>query len=206
MNVDDAAVMDSGKRKIEAAMVRNGRIRGPEALLGVSPRADLELLLGVAQTHDHSESPATQRTSAALGVKWAFWRQETGWSLAMSALWEHSHIDRRVSQDRWNEKNASLMALATWVRPEGEKLHANLGLMRARLQAERSVLALWGLGYEWPLTHRWQLVAEIFGQEKSRPDRAIGMRYALGEGFKLSGALGRGNDRRFGQLGFAWEF
>jgi hypothetical protein len=38
------------------------------------------------------------------------------------------------------------------------------------------------------------------------PDKAIGLRYELFEGFKVSAAVGRGNDRGFGQAGFAWEF
>ena len=40
----------------------------------------------------------------------------------------------------------------------------------------------------------------------ARPDKAIGLRYEVFDGFKLSAAVGRGNDRSFGNLGVAWEF
>jgi len=51
-----------------------------------------------------------------------------------------------------------------------------------------------------------KLTAEVFGEEGSGPDKALGLRYEVIEGFKISGAIGRGNERGFGQIGFAWEF
>lgn len=48
--------------------------------------------------------------------------------------------------------------------------------------------------------------AETYGSEHLRPDTALGVRYEIFDGFKISGAVGHGNDRSFGKVGFAWEF
>ena len=51
-----------------------------------------------------------------------------------------------------------------------------------------------------------KLTTEVFGEEHSRPDKAIGLRYEIVAGLKLYGSVGRGNDRSFGNIGVAWEF
>jgi len=38
------------------------------------------------------------------------------------------------------------------------------------------------------------------------PHFAIGLRHEIIDGLKAYGAVGRGNDRSFGNIGFAWEF
>lgn len=85
-------------------------------------------------------------------------------------------------------------------------LHLNLGAVRVKGPGESETVGTWGAGYEFPLAENLQLTAEIYGSEHARPDKAIGLRYEVFEGFKISAALGRGNDRSFGQIGFAWEF
>ena len=50
------------------------------------------------------------------------------------------------------------------------------------------------------------MTAEVFGQEHAGPDKALGLRYEVAPGLKLSAAMGRGNERNFGRLGMAWEF
>jgi hypothetical protein len=78
--------------------------------------------------------------------------------------------------------------------------------VRVKVQGESETVGTWGIGYEFPLMEKLQLTAEAFGEERSRPDKALGLRYEVFDGFKISGAVGRGNDRSFGQVGFAWEF
>lgn len=82
----------------------------------------------------------------------------------------------------------------------------NLGSMRVKVGGETDAVAGWGIGFEQPLLANLKLTAEVFGEEGSSPDKALGLRYEVFEGFKISGAIGRGNDRGFGQIGFAWEF
>ena len=51
-----------------------------------------------------------------------------------------------------------------------------------------------------------QATAEVYGEQRSRPDKALGLRYEMAEGLKVSVAAGRGNGRTFGRVGMAWEF
>ncbi len=84
--------------------------------------------------------------------------------------------------------------------------HLNLGGAHLKAQGESDTVGTWAIGYEFPLLENLQLTAETYGAEHVRPDTALGLRYEIFEGFKISGAVGHGNDRSFGKLGFAWEF
>ena len=64
----------------------------------------------------------------------------------------------------------------------------------------------WGVGLEVPLGGQLDFVVETFGAEHSGPDRQVGLRYTIAEGVKVSGAVGRGNDRNLANVGVAWEF
>ena len=64
----------------------------------------------------------------------------------------------------------------------------------------------WGVGLDLPLTEQLDFVVETFGAEHSGPDRQVGLRYTIAEGVKVSGAVGRGNDRNIANVGVAWEF
>jgi len=45
------------------------------------------------------------------------------------------------------------------------------------------------------------MTVETFDAEDSRPDKAVGLRYEILPGLKVSGAIGRGDGRSFGQAG-----
>lgn len=70
----------------------------------------------------------------------------------------------------------------------------------------RNAVNTWGLGYEYPLNSTVQLGVEMFGEDHLRPDKQIGLRWEVSPGLKWSLAIGRGNGRRFGNAGLAWEF
>lgn len=65
---------------------------------------------------------------------------------------------------------------------------------------------MWGLGFDQPLSETVQLTLEVFGAEHSGPDKAIGLRWEVADGLKLSAAAGHGNSRSFANAGAAWEF
>ena len=67
-------------------------------------------------------------------------------------------------------------------------------------------LNFWGVGLDVPLTERLDFVVETFGAEHAGPDRQVGLRYTIADGVKISGAVGRGNDRNIANVGVAWEF
>ena len=59
---------------------------------------------------------------------------------------------------------------------------------------------------DFPITEQLDFAVETFGEEHSGPDRQVGLRYTIAEGVKVSGAVGRGNDRTIANVGVAWEF
>ena len=82
-------------------------------------------------------------------------------------------------------------------------MHVNLGREWARDDED---VNFWGVGLEVPLGGQLDFVVETFGAEHSGPDRQVGLRYTIAEGVKVSGAVGRGNDRNIANVGVAWEF
>ena len=64
----------------------------------------------------------------------------------------------------------------------------------------------WGVGLDVPLGGQLDFVVETFGAEHAGPDRQVGLRYTIADGVKISGAVGRGNDRNIANVGVAWEF
>lgn len=206
MNVDDAGTLALGAMKFEGTLSRDDKTRGGELLFGFAPMENVEISLALTRAKDHDEAPSTRISGTGVGIKWVPIQNETGFSLGWSLAYGHERIRYRVADERHVAKELALAGLLTYRFENGQVLHANLGGERVKEKGEKDNLATWGMGYEWPLTHKLRLTFEVFGEEKSRPDKAIGLRYELFEGFKLSGALGSGNDRSFGQVGFAWEF
>lgn len=206
MNTDDAGTLDRGAMKVEATWARDDKERGGELLFGIGAAPDLELEVSLGRARDTSAQPATQLHGTGIGAKWVPIRNETGWSLGARLDHGRTRVSDRATPARFTERDAALTGLASWRSGNGHALHANFGAARAGAQGTRSTVGTWGLGYEFPVSAALQLTAEVFGARHSRPDKALGLRYELFDGFKLSGAIGRGSGRDFGQVGFAWEF
>lgn len=107
---------------------------------------------------------------------------------------------------RWTEREFALTALATFRLANGQALHLNAGRKVVKAQGTSQGVATWAAGYEWPLAQQLQATAEVYGEQRLRPDKVMGLRYEIAEGLKVSVAAGRGNGRTFGQVGMAWEF
>ncbi len=206
MQVDDAGTLDQGEMKLEAVWSKDARTRGGELLFGFSPLANLELEVALARARDGSASPATQLRGTGFGAKWVPYRNDIGWSLGARFDHGRTRVTDHGMPDRFTAREYALSGLASYHFSNGQAIHANLGAVRLKAQGSAETLGTWGVGYELPLRENLQLTAETLGTEHSRPDKALGLRYAVIEGLKLSGAIGRGNGRSFGQLGVAWEF
>lgn len=206
MQVDDASTLDKGGMKIEGAFRRDGQERGGELLYGFAPSEGVEIAIATSDASDRAEDAAAKMRGASFGLKWAPLRNEMGWSLGMSLTVARTRVDDRANEARRTEENHAITGLATYRFQDGQKFHANFGVVRVEARDERETLGAWGLGYEYPLAEKLQLTAEVFGQEKGRPDKALGLRFAVAEDLKIAAAFGQGNGRRFGQIGFAWEF
>jgi hypothetical protein len=206
MNTDDAGTLDRGGVKLEAILGRDDQERGGELVFAFAPIRNVEIGLSYAQATDRTDDPSTRLRGSGIGVKWVPIQNDTGLSLGMSFGHGSTRVDERVTPDRYTEKEYAVSGLATWRFASGQVLHANIGSTRIKVQDNKDDVGTWGLGYEHPLMEHLKLTAEIFGQQQTRPDKAIGLRYEIVEGLKLYGAVGRGNDRGFGNLGISWEF
>lgn len=80
-----------------------------------------------------------------------------------------------MTPDRHTECEIALNGLATWCAEAGNALHVKLGTARIQTRGQRDYTGSWGVGYEHPLVEKLHLTAEIFGEEHSGPDKAIGV-------------------------------
>lgn len=206
MHTDDAGTLDKGGMKVEGVWSKDDKTAGGELLFDFSPVETLELEVAASQASDDSSRPATRLSGTGFGAKWVPWQNETGWSLGGRFDFGHTRIHDRAASRKYTEREYAVTGLASWRRENGQVLHLNLGVVQVEAQGGRDAVGTWGIGYEFPLGDKLQLTAETFGAEHSRPDKALGLRYEVVDGFKVSGAVCRGNDRNFGQVGAAWEF
>lgn len=206
MHVDDAGTLEPGGMKLEAIWRKDAQQRGVEGVYGFSPLPSLEVGVAVAQDRDHATRPASRLSAVGLGFKWVPIQNKTGWSLGASLDFGRTRLTLGDTQERSTERESAFNALATWRAQDGHAVHLNLGSSRLKASGVGQTVGTWGMGYEHPLASSLTLTAEVFGQEHSRPMRALGLRYELAPGLKLSGAVGRGDGHPLAQLGMAWEF
>lgn len=206
MATDDAGTLDKGGMKVEAVLSRDHKERGAELVFGLAPIEDLEIGIAVARATDRADDPSTRLRGTGISFKWVPIQNDTGWSLGASFGYGRTRVDERVTPVKFTEKEYALSALATYRFASEQVVHVNLGATRVKAQGESETLGTWGVGFEQPLVENLKLTAEVFGEERSRPDKAIGLRYEIADGLKLYASAGRGNDRSFGNLGVAWEF
>jgi hypothetical protein len=206
MNTDDAGTLDKGVMKVEGVWSKNDKTSGGELLFGFSPIAHLELEVAASRAKDDSTDPASKLRGVGFGAKWVPYRNETGLSLGGRFDFGRVRIHDREADERYSERDHAITGLVSWQQENGQVLHLNLGAAQRETPGQRHTVGTWSLGYEFPLAEKLQLTVETFGEERLRPDKALGLRYEIFDGCKFSGALGRGNDRSFGQVGAAWEF
>jgi len=206
MQVDDAGTLDKGGMKLEATWRKDAQQRGLQGLVGFSPIEHLEVGVALARDRDHASAPASRLNAVGLGFKWVPIQNQTGWSMGASVDFGRTRVTEGDALDHSTERETALNALATWRAEAGHAVHLNLGATRLKAPGVRQTVGTWGVGYEQPLVPSLSLTAEVLGEEHSRPQHALGLRYQWADGVKVSGALGRGNGRQFGQLGVAWEF
>ncbi len=212
MNTDDAGTLDVGGMKVEAVLGRDDKARSTELGFGYGLIENVEVGLSFARETDRADDPSTKVRGTGIGIKWIPIQNDTGWSLGMSLGYGHARVNERSAPDKFTEKEYAIAGLASYRLENGHVLHMNLGAARVKVQAdsdtagESETLGNWGIGYEFPLMEKLQLTVETYGEERSSPDKALGLRYEILDGLKVYGSVGRGNDRSFGNLGVAWEF
>lgn len=206
MATDDAGTLDVGGMKIEGILGRDDKTRSAELGFGYGLIENVEIGLSFARETDRDPDPSTKLRGTGFGIKWIPIQNDTGWSLGASFGYGNTRVNERSTPDKFTEKAYSLSGLATYRFESGQVLHMNLGSARVKAQGSSDSVGIWGIGYEFPLLDNLQLTVETYGEEHTRPDKAVGLRYEILDGLKLYGSVGRGNDRSFGNLGVAWEF
>lgn len=205
MAVDDAGTLDRGGAKFEFGWSKDDQVRGFDAAAGFSPIDKLELELSYEGLRDHDTSPHTHLTGVGFAAKWVPLQQETGLSAGLKVELGHARSDDQIGFEE-TAHAYGLIGLASWHFESGRIIHLNLGGEWERIAGDTEASRLWGLGFEQPLSETVQLTLEIFGEEHSGPDKAVGLRWEIADGLKLSAAAGHGNGRGFGNAGVAWEF
>lgn len=200
MNVDDAGTLERGGAKLEFGWSKDDKARGLEAAAGFAPADKLELELGLARVRDRAASPADVIHGHGLAVKWVPLQADSGLSAGLKYEYGRDRLDGVSTRVH------ALSGLLTWRFEDGPSVHLNLGRESSRERGERENLGTWGVGVDVPLGARLALVVETFGVEHSGPDRALGLRYEIVDGLKVSAAGGRGSGRSFANAGIAWEF
>ncbi len=200
MSVDDAGTLGKGGMKIEGVWHRDDKARGGALAFGFGPTETLEVEIGASHERDTDASPGITLRGVGVAAKWVPYQNELGWSFG--ARFDYG----RTRAEGETEHACALSGLASYRFMNDHILHLNAGAVHVIAPGDRETLHAWGIGYEYPLLQGLQLTAEIFGEERSGPDKALGLRYEIFDGFKASAAIGHGNDRSFGQAGFAWEF
>lgn len=198
MAVDDAGTLERGGAKLEYGWSRDDAVRGYEGAAGFGPIDNVEVEVGFGRAKDRDADPDAKVRAVGAAVKWVPLQSETG----LSAGLKYEYGRERVSGEDSTRVDA-LAGLATWAFEQGPRVHANLGREWARDDED---VNFWGVGLDVPLTAQLDFVIETFGEEHSGPDRQVGLRYTIAEGVKISGAVGRGNDRNIANVGVAWEF
>jgi len=199
MNVDDAGTLEKNGAKIEFGWSGNGDEKGWDAAAGFAPFRNFEAEIGLSRTRDDTESPSGTLHGRGLAFKWVPLQSSTGLSAGLKFEFNRERAD---SVTRSN----SVTGLLTWGFTNTSLVHVNLGQERRRVGGDKEETLIWGVGLDWPLSHALRGTAESFGAEHSGPSHAVGLRYEVVAGVKLSGAMGRGNGTNFGNLGVAWEF
>jgi len=198
MAVDDAGTLERGGAKLEFGWSRDDAVRGYEGAAGFGPIDNVEVEVGFGRAKDRDTDPDAKIRAVGAAVKWVPLQAESG----LSAGFKYEYGRERVSGEGTSRAD-SLAGLATWAFEQGPRVHVNLG--RAWVRDDEDV-NFWGVGLDVPITEQFDFVIETFGEEHSGPDRQLGLRYTIAEGVKVSGAVGRGNDRTIANVGVAWEF
>ena len=201
MSVDDAGTLDQGGAKVEFGLSKDDRMNGFDGAVGYGPIRTLEVEFNFAALRDGRVSPRDTIQGYGAAIKWVPLVAETGLSAGLKYEYGHEHVDGGYSTN-----TQALLGLASWTFEAGPVVHLNLGWEWSRAGDEREHAGIWGIGLDCPLTEAFHVTVETFGTQHAKPDKALGLRYEIVEGLKISAAYGYGNDRDFGNLGVAWEF
>lgn len=200
MNVDDASTLPLHGAKLEFGWSKDDKARGIEAAAGYSPIENVELEISGGRARDTDPSPSETIRGIGGAIKWVPLQADVGLSAGLKYEYGNEKVEGQASHAQ------ALLGLMSWNFEDGSKIHLNLGREFAREAGDTEAENTWGVGLDYAITESVHATVETFGSQHSAPDRALGLRYEIMPGLKVSGAVGRGNDRSIANAGIAWEF
>lgn len=201
MTVDDASTLEKGGAKIEFGWSGDKNTKGTDGLAGLAPIENLEIEVGLGRTRDRTSSPSKTIYGRGLALKWVPLQSALGLSLGLKY-----ELSRDRAEVITRTRTHTLIGLLSWSSLNESIVHVNIGREAAYEDDTKKRVTIWGIGLDCPVTDTVQGTAEIYGVQRSGPNRAVGLRYEIMEGLKLSGAIGHGNKLTFGNVDIAWEF
>lgn len=205
MAVTTVDAPEAGEAKLEFGWDKNDDERGFGLTAGFAPIDGLELEAEFGRSRDGDTSPATRAAGIGISAKWLPLRPAKGLSAGVLAELARERTDDR-HHPREHATVYGVSAIAGWRFESEQSIHLNLGREWVRESGDVEGVNTWGVAFIQPVGESLEVIAEFYGAEESRPDRQIGLRYEVVEGVKLSGAVGRGNDRSIANVGVTWEF
>lgn len=204
MNVDDAGTVGRGGVEVEFSGSRDDETRGIEGGVGYGLTDALQIGVALAKAKDRSGSPDIDLEAVGVSFKWIPLVNEVGLNAGLALDFARAQADAgRVDEEA---DSRALTALASWAFESGVNLHLNVAREWIEIDGETEAENAWGLGADYPLGERFEIAGEVFGAQHGRPDRALGVRYTIRDGFKVSALAGRGNDRSFYTVAALLEF
>jgi hypothetical protein len=171
MMTDDARIVDPRSCQIESwsRFLKNGWEGW--ALPGCNPVENLEITAGGAHLNTRVGDDAA--TTLQLQGKTIFRRLEDddwGYGLAIGTV-------RRRSPGSNNEPDNPYFYLPISVAFAQDKVVIHINAGAARQAANHQTLVTWGLGSETRLANRLQLIAEVYGDDRSGAFHHLGLRW-----------------------------
>lgn len=171
MITDDARVVDTHSCQLESWVKHNRSSNEYWALPGCSPADNTELTLGGAVTREDKQS---QNSDLMLQAKVLLKPLETnsyGYGLVIGYA-QHPKLDSNSSMI--GNTYAYIPASASFF-SDKLILHVNLGALHDK--EKRRADLTWGVGSEIPLSDKVELIAETYGDHRSRAFYQAGIRY-----------------------------
>jgi hypothetical protein len=199
MIVDDASTLEYRSAKIELGWARESTLSTFTGGFGYGFLDSVEADISFGRSRNGGIEPHESASLAGAEIKWIPLVGEGGLSTGLKYV--YGRVDRTSGLD-----THGMLALASWTFEAGPVASVNLGRSWSHVDADYRGSNFWGIGLDWPLADALHVTAEVFGTQHFGPDKALGIRFEIVEGLKLSGAIGMGNDRNFANAGLCWEF
>ncbi len=175
LQTEDAGVLGRGECEFEAAFRRESGVEAPSAReitgqVGCGVGVQTQLALALVR----SRSGTTRGEGVAFSGK-TFMRELSDTQAGM--VLAYAIADARASGQSFRHESTEIKAVLSAPLADAWLLHGNLGWSRA--ESERQNSTIWSAAVERIGVGRFDLMAEVFGDDRSAPWWNTGLRYTV---------------------------